>query len=57
VEYLRHHRKPRPALQVIKVDVVAHVLLAGINEGLVVPGGAFALGQSFAYQATPALAG
>src|SRR6218665_3764202 len=49
--------KARLALEVIKVDVVAHVLLTGISERLVVPALEGAQGQRLGYEAAPTLAG
>ena len=37
--------------------MVAHVLLAGVHQGLVVPGGELALGQGGGHKAAAALAG
>ena len=45
------------ALQIVEVDMVAHVLLTGVYQWLVVPALQLALGQRFEYQAATALAG
>src|SRR5471032_424826 len=45
------------ALQVVEVDVVAHVLLTGVHQWLVIPALQLALGQRLKHQAATALAG
>ena len=45
------------ALQVVEVDMVAHVLLTGVHQWLVIPALQLAFGQRLEHQATTALAG
>jgi hypothetical protein len=45
------------ALEVVEIDVVAHVLLAGVHQRLVVPALQLADGQRLGHQAAAALAG
>ena len=49
--------KTGAAFQVVEIDMVAHVLLAGIDPGLVIPTGQLALAQRLGHQTAAALAG